>query len=93
MPHPEENWQVNLYIMHPALVLCLLWARSDWSVPLTGVTKTCLAVVVRASLVVHALLRFDVGNSADGVVVLRLGVRAGHVCGALHQLLEGHPLL
>ena len=52
-----------------------------------------LAVVIGAGLVVHALLRFDVGHSAYGVVVLWLGIGAGHVCWALHQLLQGHSLL
>ncbi len=52
-----------------------------------------LAVVIGAGLVVHALLRIDVGHSAYGVVVLWLGIGAGHVCWALHQLLQGHSLL
>lgn len=52
-----------------------------------------LAVVVGAGLVVHALLRVYVGHSAYCIVVLWLGVGAGHVCRALHQLLQGHSLL
>lgn len=52
-----------------------------------------LAVVIGAGLVVHALLRIDVGHSAYGIVVLWLGIGAGHVCWALHQLLQGHSLL
>ena len=52
-----------------------------------------LAVVVGAGLVVHALLRVNVGHSAYGIVVLWLGVGAGHIRWALHQLLQGHPLL
>ncbi len=52
-----------------------------------------LAVVIRAGLVVHALLWVDVGHSAYGVVILWLGIGAGHVCWALHQLLQGHSLL
>ena len=31
----------------------------------------------RASLVVHVLLGVNVGGSADGIVVLRLGIRRG----------------
>lgn len=52
-----------------------------------------LAVVVRASLVVHALLGVYIGNCAGGIMVLRLSIRAGHLCRALGELLEGHPLL
>lgn len=52
-----------------------------------------LAVVVRASLVIHALLGVDVGNCAESVVVLWLRIRAGHVCRTLGELLEGDPLL
>lgn len=55
--------------------------------------KTDLAVVVWARLIVHVLLRVYIGNRADGVVVFRLGVRTGHVCWALGQVLERHPLL
>ena len=55
--------------------------------------STDLAVVVRAGLVVHVLLGVYVGNRADGIVVLWLGVRAGHICWALGQVLEGDPLL
>lgn len=51
------------------------------------------SVVIRARLVVHALLRVNVGNCADGIVVLRLGIRCRQVCWLLVQLLEGDPLL
>ena len=52
-----------------------------------------LAVVVRAGLVVHRLLRVNIGHSADGAVVLRLGIRTRHVCWALDHLLKGQPFL
>lgn len=52
-----------------------------------------LSVVIRAGLVVHALLRVNVGDCADGVVVLRLGIRCRQVCWLLVQLLESDPLL
>lgn len=57
------------------------------------IAKSHLAVVIRASLVVHALLGVYIGNCAGGVMVLRLSIRAGHVGRALGELLEGHPLL
>ena len=52
-----------------------------------------LSVVVRAGLVVHALLWVHVGNGADSVVVLGLGVRGWQVCRRPQQLLEHDPLL
>lgn len=52
-----------------------------------------LSVVVRAGLVVHALLGVNVGNGAYSVVILRLGVGGWQVGRRLQQLLEHHPLL
>ena len=52
-----------------------------------------LSVIVWASLVIHTLLRVNVGNCTDRIVVLRLGIWSRKLCWLLMQLLEGDPLL
>lgn len=52
-----------------------------------------LSIVVRAGMVVHALLGVNVGHCADGTVPLRLGIRGRQVRCLLVQLLERDPLL
>ena len=61
--------------------------------PVPTYADTYLSIIFWAGLVVHALLGVYIGNGADSIVILRLGIWGWQIRRLLLQLLEEHPLL